>query len=314
MKGIRLTNRVAEQLPIAEHYQGATGLRHVENGLSTYCEQKLAEIEYKFLVDEGISIPQGYRDPGHQHHFRARRIIFNSMTKSITSLKLREISCYDACKAARIPCCLQHLDLEFRTRVEWKDWRQSLRRQRQLKTLRLGLLCRGGRVSEYEEERDLDRRLRYIDDLLADPSNPEDDCFFPKMTSLELVNCNLRISGLLKIAENNQTKLGKLVLTRVIVEPKYSGSWREVADMCKGALPGLKYLSLAKVVTSPPRHFQLRLFVQDFEGKIMPEGWRSGLEDARSYEWTRGDTNGIGHESIGPKYPRTRDTEANELE
>lgn len=303
------------------------GLRHLESGLSTHCEQKLAELEHKLFMDDGISVSPDYRiadNEEHQRFINAFQIVLNNATKTIDSLKLRDIFFNETPKAAIIPWCLQHLDLELRTRPHDNGgvsawiidletaseegqvdpsalWRQCLRRLKQLQTLRLGLLCGGGRATEYEDEQDYVYQLFYIDDLLADSDNAEDDCFFPKLKSLELFDCTLRMHGLLKLAEEHQQSLSKLTLTRVTFAPKYSRSWRDIADICKGALPGLTYLRLTKVVTSPPRRFQNRSFVQSFHRKIMPEGWRSGLEDAMSYEWTSDNANGAGREVIGSK-------------
>ena len=315
------------------------GLRHLESGLSTYPEQKLAELEHKLFLDDGISVSPDCRiadNENHQQFAAAFYIVLNNATKTINSLKLRDISFNETPSAAMIPGYLQHLDLELRIciygqfgfsawdlRLETASeegqvnpstlWRQCLRRLKQLQTLRLGLLGGGGRATEYEEEQDHVHQPFYVDDLLADLDNAKDDCFFPKLKSLELFDCTLQTSGLIKVAEKHRKTLRKLILTRVTFAPKYSSSWCDIADMCKGALPGLTYFRLTKVVTSPPKRFQNRYALQYLDDKVRPEGWRSGLDDQMTYEWTRGDTNGAGQELIGSKCPWNCDEEGNEL-
>lgn len=313
------------------------GLRHLECGLSTHCEQKFAELEHKFFMEDGVVSPN-YMIADNEENKRftiASKIVLNNATKTIDSLKVRDIS-FDETPRAMFPGYLQHLDLELRPRVcenddffSWKFnlettseegqvnpsalWRQCLRRLKQLQSLRLGLLGGGGRATEYEEEQYHAYQPFYIDDLLADPDNAEDNCFFPKLKSLELFDCTLRMHGLLKLAGKHQQSLSKLILNRVTFAPKYSRSWRDIADTCKSTLPGLTYLRLTKVITSPPKRFQYRHPRQYLDGKVRPEGWRSGLDDHMSYEWTRGVTNGAGQELIGSKCPWDCDEDGNEL-
>lgn len=91
-------------------------LRHIESGLSTHCEQKLAEIDHKFAIDEGINIPQGWVPPGRHQNAKVYRLVLNNMTETINSLKLCEIAFDNTPKAAMIPLHLQHLDLELLNR------------------------------------------------------------------------------------------------------------------------------------------------------------------------------------------------------
>ena len=181
------------------------GLRHLESGLSTYCEQRFAELEHKLFKEDGISVSPDYRiadDEENQRFAIAFQIVLNNAAKTINSLKLRDISFNEAPKAAMVPWCLQHLDLELRIWAHgngdvsvWEFnletaseegqvdpstlWRQCLRRLKRLQTLRLGLLGGGGRATEYEEEQDHVHQPFYIDDLLADSENVKDEFSFP---------------------------------------------------------------------------------------------------------------------------------------
>ena len=133
-------------------------LRHLENGLSTYYQQRLAEMAYRLFETDKIRVRMHYNDSclvENQAFTQSSHIILNNTTKTLTSLKLRDmrISFCDNLEAAMIPESLQHLDLDLRTRrfdmsLAWPKesyleydstedevrlvaiWRQNLRRLR----------------------------------------------------------------------------------------------------------------------------------------------------------------------------------------
>lgn len=188
-------------------------------------------------------------------------------------------------------------------------WRHSLRRLRQLETLSLGFHYGGGRATEYETEK---VHPVHIDDLLIDPKDMNRNSFFPKLKSLELFDCALRIPGLLSVAENHQKTLKELKLSRVTFAPKDSARyWCEIGDMCKNALPGLRYLRLVKLVTCRPKRFNnyKPRYNRGVETEPTPTTWRSGLEDAMSYEWVKGDVSGAVQEFVGVLCPWSGDDE-----
>lgn len=156
-----------------------------------------------------------------------------------------------------------------------------------------------------------------MDDLLVDPYDAEDRCFFPELESLELLDCALRLNNLLTIIRTHQQTLKKLILDRVTLFPSYNELyWREIGDMCKDAVPGLTYLRLTKLVTCRPKsfnHFDNHSFDNGVDAEPTPEGWRSGLGDAMTYEWTKRGANGTGKEFVGFKCPWTCDEDDNTL-
>ena len=317
-------------------------LRYLENGLSTYYQQKLAHIENKFFTDNGISLQMhhetlGYSEPlAFLHGFRA---VLKNVAEFVTSLKMRDVPWHKIIEIAMIPENIQRLDLEIRILeprggvspphltqavVEPEQakrnaveraalWRHSLRRLRQLETLRLGFHYGGGRATEYETG-----KVHYpvhIDDLLIAPKDVNRDCFFPKLKSLELFDCALRMPGLLSVAENHQKTLKELILSRVTFAPKDSARcWREIGDMCKNALPRLRYLRLVKLVTCRPKRFNnyRNGYNRGVEMEPTPTTWRSGLEDAMSYEWVKGDANSAGQEYVGDLCPWSGDDEGSD--
>ena len=216
-----------------------------------------------------------------------------------------------------IPVNLLHLDLEIRvfythdTLPDFQHvlfWRHGLQDVKQLKSLRLGFFDGGSRSTEYEEGYP---GGFYIDDLLMSLDNATDDCFFPRLKSLELFDCPLRIQGLLGIAKRHQQTLRRLILSRTTLFPTYSAqNWCQIPEMCRDAAPGLTYLRLTKIVTSPPKHFNNA----GVGAEPTPNGWTSGLEDAMTYEWTKGGIDGAGQEFIGSKCPWTCDENPDALD
>ncbi len=86
-------------------------------------------------------------------------------------------------------------------------WRQSLQRMKQLKTLRLGLHD-GRRPWTEDEEKKFG--VFHVDGLFLNPGNANGRYFFPNSKSLELFDCNLRISGLLNVTENPPKSVEKI--------------------------------------------------------------------------------------------------------
>ena len=151
----------------------------------------------------------------------------------------------------------------------------------------------------------MSRSQFHVDGLLIDSDKVDDDCIFPKLKSLVLSNSAVRIRRLLAFIKTHQKTLRKLALTRLSFAPApelYSLDWSEVANLCKDAVPGLTYLRLSKLVTGLPKRFDYDLR-NGIDAEPTPMGWRSGLEDVMSYEWTKGVANGIDQEFIGSKCP-----------
>ena len=207
-------------------------LRHLENGLSTYYQQRLTKIAYRLFETDRIRVRMHYNDfclVENQAFTKSFHIILNNMTKNLTSLKLRDmqLSFYDNLEAAMIPESLQRLDLDLRTRRFGRYLaspeennlesdsiedevrivavsRQNWRRLRQLETLRLGLRWEGGRATEYKG---MSRSQSQVDDLLIDSDKVDDDYIFPTLKSLVLSNSAVRIRRLLAFIRTYQKTL-----------------------------------------------------------------------------------------------------------
>ena len=243
-------------------------------------------------------------------------IILKNGTDNVISLKSRNVPLWMGLDTFMMPNNLQHLDLEMRVRKEPRrvqkrrkffafpsgshipggSWRQHLQAMKQLKTLRLGLLPDAQYYAEYGGYAD----VAYVDDLLVNPSNTKDYCFFPRLARLELLDCACRLSGLLTFLQKHQQTLKQLILNRTILPADYSSSsWNGVAAICREAVPGLAYLRLTKL--RPNRSNDNH--DNEVDVKPMPKSWRLGLEDARTYKWTKGVGYGTGKEFIGTKCP-----------
>lgn len=73
-----------------------------------------------------------------------------------------------------------------------------------------------------------------MDDLFIDPYNAEDRCFFSELSSLELLDCALKLKALLTIIEKHQQTLKKLILDPVTLFQSYNEPyWRETGACCK---------------------------------------------------------------------------------
>ena len=301
----------------------------LENHALTYYQERLAELAHRPFETDRIRVRMHYNNwclVENQAFTKSLQVILNNATKTLTSLKLREtrVIFYDNLEAAMIPECLQHLDLDLRTRKFGMDlapveenhlgfdsikemrlvtvWRQNLRRLGQLETLHLGFNCGGGRATEYQGTF---QSQFHIDDLLIDSDKAVDHSMFPKLKSLVLSNSAVRIRRLLAFIKTHQKTLKKLVLNRLsfATAPElYSRDWSEVANLCKDAVPGLTYLRLSKLVTGRPKCFDYD-HCNGMNVEPTPIGWRSGLEDAMTYEWIKGVANGIDQEVIGHKCP-----------
>lgn len=244
------------------------------------------------------------------------QILLKNGTDNVVSLKSRNVPLWIGLQTFMMPNNLHHLDLEMRVRQEPRriqksrkffifeigshipagSWRQHLQAMKQLKTLRLGLLPDAKFYTTYGGN----ASLFYVDDLLVNPSNPKDHCFFPRLERLELFDCACRLSGLLAFLQNHQQILKQLVLNRTMLPPDYSSSsWNGVAAMCREAAPGLSYLRLTKL--RPNRSNDNRN--NEVGVKPITKSWSSCLEDARTYEWAKGGMNGTCEEFIGLKCP-----------
>ena len=297
-------------------------LRHLEHGISTYHRQEIVSIKDKILTVNGKMISWQHEFPVEnmkQALALGLRIILVNVTTNVISLKSRDAPVWLGLQMFMIPSSLQHLDLEMRlgnlgnfksrkfilktgSHVPEKSWRRHLQVMKQLKTLRLGLLPDAKHYAAHDEGYS---DFYYVDDLLVNPKHPTDHCFFSQLERLELSDCACRLNGLLAFVEKHQQILKQLILNRVILPPDYtSPAWNEVAAMCKEAVPGLAYLRLTKLV---PRH-PTRLNNNRNNGvgvKPTPKEWALGLENARTYEWTKGGANGTDEEFIGYKCPWT---------
>ena len=250
------------------------------------------------------------------------QIVLMNVTKNVISLKSRDAPVWLGLETFMIPSNLTHLDFEMRVGRDLRNnfksrkfilktgthlpaarpWRQHLQVMKQLKTLRLGLLQD---VKHYPMDGQVYSNVYFVDDLLLSLKHPTDHCFFPRLERLELFDCACQLNGLLAFIKNHQQTLKQLILNRIILPPDYSSpSWNEVAAMCKEAVPGLAYLRLTRLVTCCPT--RLNNNGNNAVGvKPTPKGWTSALEDAMTYEWTKGGANGTDKESIGFKCPWT---------
>ena len=248
------------------------------------------KVDRKLLTKYGIDIQSLLTVSSLDEHLaleQGTQIVLNSVTDVIKSLKLLDVSVWIY---EMIPVNLLHLDLEIRVlyaRDTAPDLRpltsrhHRLQDMKQLKSLRLGFFDDGDHSTEYKKG---GHDGSYIDNILMSLGNASDDCFFPRLKSLELFNCALRIQGLLGIAKRHQQTLRRLTLSRITLCPNSSAqNWCQVAEMCKDAAPSLTYLHLTQIATSPQEHFDNA----GVGAEPIPNGWTSCLEDARTYEWTK---------------------------
>ena len=244
------------------------------------------------------------------------------MKNNIFSLKSIDGPVWMGLQKSMIPNNLQHLHLEMRlgnqlTRVNFKlrdstyergseflprTWRQHLQAMTQLKTIRLGVLPHAKKYTAYDGGYAF---VLYVDDLLVNPNKPKDHCIFPRLQRLELSDSACRLTGLLTFLAEPQPRLKQLILDRIVLPPAYSSSsWNGVAAMCREAMPDLEYLRLTKLVRrSPNRSDDNRN--NGVGVKPTSKGWRSDVEDAMTYEWTKGGADGTDEEFIGFKCPWT---------
>ena len=298
-------------------------LFHVENAMSTYHRKHLTETEARSADYNSIDFLDLYEKPEEAQTLALLKGVrgiqslgIDSLTaETITSWKLREAVAFDGF-TMNPPEHLQHLDLEIRilglgpisplaTALGWRGMLETLS---ELKSLRLAFACGGGRYAD-EENSDghswMDSDTFYIDYLLIDPCDSDSDSaglvFFPRLRSLRLVNCALRVQGLQTIAMRHSATLKELELSRVTFDPLYCvGSWSEIGAMCHEALPNLTRLRLAKLITYLPTP---RLEGEP-EKSPVPNSWNRGLEGATSYEWIKnGRGSGADLEIIGPRCP-----------
>ena len=282
-------------------------LRHLEHGISTYQQQEFVSIKDKILMDNGVMILWQHRFPVEQTKEALRlglQIVHSNITKDLVSLKSRDVPAWLGIQTFKIQSNLQHLNLEMRVGRIPGNRSNSLKiiskkgSMTQLKTLRLGVLQD-------------DSALRYhvgfrVDDLLVNPQNSKVYCFFPRLERLELFDCTCRLNGLSAFFKKHQHTLKQLILNRITLSPDYaSPSWNEVAATCKEAVPGLTYLRLTRLVT---RHSTLFNNNVDDGVGVKPtskKSWRADMDDAMTYEWTKGGANGTDMESIGLRCPWT---------
>ena len=293
-------------------------LRHLEHGISTYQQQEFVSIKDKILMDNGVMFLWQHKFPVEQTKEALRlgnHIVLSNITKNLVSLKSRDVLVWLGIQTFKILSNLQHLDLEMRvgriprhhsdsrkiiskkgSHLAANFWPQGLQTMTQLKTLRLGLLQDDSTIKYHAGFR--------VDDLLVNPQNLEVYCFFPRLERLELFDCTCRLDGLSTFFKKHQQTLKQLVLNRIILSPYYAPpSWNEVAATCKEAVPGLTYLRLTRLVTRHSTPFNNNVDEGVGVKPTSKEGWRAGLDDAMTYEWTKGGANGTDMESIGLKCP-----------
>ena len=299
-------------------------LVHLENTMSAYYRKYLAtigasctgasrtgaslmlsrDLDQEFVSDRAFVFLKGVQE------------VVSHMTETITSLKLCEVVAIDTDTFLNFPKNLQHLDLNLQLlwtldedrvpvleKTIMEAWRKILKALTQLKSLRLTFECGKDHYADghIHEDSPLSSDPLYMDDLLINPRDSADQSYFARLTSLRLVNCYLRVRGLQAIATRHNGTLKELELSRVTFDPLYCvGSWSEIGAMCHEALPNLRYLRLAKLITWFPN---VR-FEGEPEREAVPNRWNSGLEGATSYKWIKnGRGSGADYEFIGSKCP-----------
>ena len=246
-------------------------------------------------------------------------IVLVNINKIIISLKSRDGPVFLGLQTLMVSNNLQHLHLEMRVGMRIhsrprnfisevgsdspaRSWRQQLQALEQLKTLRLGVLPDAEYYTAYDGGC---ANVLYVDDLLVNPNNPKDHCYFPRLQRLELSDSACRLTGLLTFLEKHQQRLKQLSLNRIILPPGYSSStWNEIAAMCREAMPDLAYLRLTKLVTRCPNRSNNNCN-NGVGARPTSKDRRSCLEDAMTYERTKGGANGTDEEFIGFKCPWT---------
>ena len=210
--------------------------------------------------------------------------LMTSLTGNITSLKLREVPFERWLYHWRIPSQVEHLDIELRISQEdgalkdpvqtcfaVQDWRKHFSALKRLKSLPLSLSGEGLSPNA-DEWVDMGGPELYFDDLLTGTELSEDhleaaidefgyrkqegiseagvinDCTFPQLESLSLINCTLRDYGLLYLAAMHQTTLRDVEIHRVVFDATpLQVSVEGLARSCKMYLPNLTHLVLSKI-------------------------------------------------------------------
>lgn len=202
---------------------------------------------------------------------RSFRLISTSLTHSINSLKLHNISgfpeaSYKPCDGGQTFPALQHLDLGisadilFQKRRHWT--RSSISYFKHLRTLRI------------EWETDCEDHF-YIDELFIAYGDNSNVTKFPHLKSLTLVKFWLSHHAFLAIAASHASTLKELELIQVTLDSScWPKSWSEMDALCKNALPSLTYLRLAQLIS--------------YTADSPPETRVEVPEAATTYEWTKG--------------------------
>ncbi|KAL9133470.1 MAG: hypothetical protein Q9175_005343, partial [Cornicularia normoerica] len=230
-------------------------LFHVENAVSTHVSARTA-MAYQKVWDEMGRDLSGYfpsvSDDQSDTLAKGVSYLMTSLSDNITSLKLREVPFENWLYHWRIPDQIVHLDIELRIGQESgvlkdpaqtcfavQDWRKHFAALKRLKTLRLRLSSEGLHPNE-NEWFDMGGPKLYIDDLLTGNELSEhrleaainelgyrrregiseagviNNCTFPQLESLTLIDCPLRGDGLLYLAAMHQQTLQTLELHRVV--------------------------------------------------------------------------------------------------
>ena len=246
-------------------------LFHLENAMSTHYQKRLAETEARLADYDWIALLDLYEKPEHAQALallKGVRGIISHIAEKFTSLKLRGVAAIDKHVTSNLPKNLQHLDLDLRILwtlgedlipgldgIIFEEWRRTLKTLTELKSLRLTFTygLDDFTAEEHIHEHMWTNAALYVDDFLVGPRDSADQCYFPRLRSLRLANCSLRVRGLQTIAMQHSATLKELELSRVTLDTLYCvGSWSEIGTMCHRIVPNLTYLRLAKLITFSP--------------------------------------------------------------
>ena len=294
-------------------------LYHVENSVSTHEPERTAMAYQKIWDEMGIDLSGNFPTATNDQSDTLGRgvsYLMTSLTISITSLKLREVPFENWLYHWRIPDQVVHLDIELRISQEIgtledpvqtcfavQDWRKQFTALKRLKTLRLSLSCEGLYPNE-DEWFEMGGPHLYFDNLLTGPELSVDrleaatcelerrkhkgiseagvinDCTFPRLESLSLINCPLREEGLLYLAVMHQRTLRSIQLHRVVFDATPGQMPVKELAKLRNYLPNLTHLVLSKIdLYDPDRgHFDLDLEMRE--------------EVASVYRWDKGDGGG----------------------
>lgn len=322
-------------------------LYHVENAISTHGSERFARAYQQVWDEMRIDLSWFFptvADDQSQSLAQGVSYLMTSLDSSITSLKLREVPFEKWLYHWRIPSQVEHLDIELRISQEdgalkdpvqtcfaVQDWRKHFSALKRLKTLRLSLSCEESYPNQ-DDWVDMGGPSLYFDDLLTGTQLNEDrleaaidelecrkqegiseagvidDCTFPQLESLSLINCRSRDYGLLYLAAMHQTTLRDVEIHRVVFDATaLQVSVERLARSCKMYVPNLTHLVLSKID------------LYDTEREFWR--WEATREAAAAvYRWEKGeggggdglvrcawDLGGIMEGELGPSYERSQE-------